>query len=126
MNNLVTVQKLVDDQLLFFKEPMDEEVYSQIINLNNLAYQLFDDATKAMFKRDYNDAEALIPKRQSYVKLENDLIRLMSSKKMDPNISAIMRLVLDSSRRILDYGQDIAELTLNRTVEELCASFAVK
>ncbi len=126
MNNLVTVQKLVDDQLLFIKEPMDEELYSQIINYNTLAFQLFEDSTKAMFKRDYNDAEALIPKRQGYVKLENDLIRLMSSKKMDPNISAILRLVLDSSRRILDYGQDIAELTLNRTVEELCASFAVK
>jgi phosphate uptake regulator len=126
MNNLATVQKLVDDQVLFIKEPMDEEVYSQIINYNTLAYQLFEDATKAMFKRDYNDAEALIPKRQGYVKLENDLIRLMSSKKMDPNISAILRIVLDSSRRILDYGQDVAELTLNRTVEELCASFAVK
>ena len=126
MNNIATVQKLVTDQLLFINETMDDELYSQIINFNTLAYGLFEDATKAMFKRDYNDAEALIPKRQSYVKLENDLIRLMGSKKMDPNISAILRLVLDSSRRILDYGQDIAELTLNRTVEELCASFAVK
>jgi len=79
-----------------------------------------------MFKRDYNDAEALIPKRQGYVKLENELIRLMCAKKMDPNISALLRLGLDSSRRILDYAQDVAELTLNRTVEELCASFAVK
>jgi phosphate uptake regulator len=126
MNNLITVQKLKEDQLLFTKEPMDDEVYTQMVYFNNLAYQLFEDATKAMFKRDYNDAEALIPKRQTYVKLENDLIRLMSSKKMDPNISAILRLVLDSSKRILDYGQDVAELTLNRTVEELCASFAVK
>ncbi|MCW4010596.1 MAG: phosphate uptake regulator PhoU [Candidatus Bathyarchaeota archaeon] len=126
MNNIIAVQKLVDDQLLFFKEPIDEEVHVQLLNLNALAHQLFEDATKAMFKRDYNDAENLIPKRQSYVKLENELIRLMSSKKMDPNISAIVRLVLDSCRRILDYGQDIAELTLNRTVEELCASFAVK
>ncbi|MCW4017409.1 MAG: phosphate uptake regulator PhoU [Candidatus Bathyarchaeota archaeon] len=127
MNNLVTVQKLVDDQLLFFKDPtMDEEVHAQLLNLNSVAHQMFEDATKAMFKRDYNDAEALIPKRQGYVKLENDLIKLMSSKKMDPNISAILRLVLDSCRRILDYAQDVAELTLNRTVEELCASFAVK
>ena len=59
MNNLVNVQKLVDDQLLFIKEPMDEEALRQILNFNNLAYQLFEDATKAMFKRDYNDAEAL-------------------------------------------------------------------
>ena len=126
MNNLVTFQKLVNDQLLFIKDPVDEEVFSQMISFNSLAHQLFEDATKAMFKRDYNDAEALIPKRQSYVTLENDLIRLMSSKKMDPNIAAILRLALDSSRRLLDYGQDVAELTLNRTVEELCASFAVK
>jgi phosphate uptake regulator len=126
MNNLATFQRLLDDQLLFIKEPIDDEIYSQMVRYNNLAYQLFEDATKAMFKRDYNDAEALIPKRQSYVKLENDLIRLMSSKKLDPNISAILRLMLDSSRRILDYGQDVAELTLNRTVEELCASLAIK
>jgi hypothetical protein len=79
-----------------------------------------------MFKKAYNDAEKIIPKRASFVTLENDLIRLMSSKKLDPNVAAILRLVLDSSRRILDYAQDIAELTLNRTVEELCASFAVK
>jgi phosphate uptake regulator len=126
MNNLVTVQKLEEDQTLFIKESIDEEICSKLLNLYNLSDQLFEDATKAMFKRDYNDAEALIPKRQSYVKLENELIRFMSSKKMDPNISAILRLVLDSCRRILDYGQDVAELTLNRTVEEFCASFAVK
>ncbi|MCW4006215.1 MAG: phosphate uptake regulator PhoU [Candidatus Bathyarchaeota archaeon] len=126
MNNLAHFQKLVNDQTLFIKDPVDEEVYLQILSFNALAHQLFEDATKAMFKRDYNDAENLIPKRQSYVTLENDLIRLMSSKKLDPNITAILRLVLDSSRRILDYAQDIAELTLNRTVEELCQSFAIK
>ena len=126
INNLATFQKLIDDQLLFIKEPIDEEVYSQMLNFNALAHQLFEDATRAMFKRDYNAAEKLIPKRESYVTLENDLIRLMSSKKLDPNIAAILRLVLDSSRRILDYGQDVAELTLNRTVEEICQSYAVK
>ncbi|MCJ7559041.1 AbrB/MazE/SpoVT family DNA-binding domain-containing protein [Candidatus Bathyarchaeota archaeon] len=126
VNNLATFQKLIDDQLLFIKEPIDEEVYSQMLNFNALAHQLFEEATRAMFKREYNDAEKIIPKRKSYVTLENDLIRLMSSKKLDPNISAILRLVLDSSRRILDYAQDIAELTLNRTVEEICQSFAVK
>jgi hypothetical protein len=34
--------------------------------------------------------------------------------------------MMDSSRRILDYGQDVAELTLNRTVEEICTSFEIK
>jgi phosphate uptake regulator len=126
VNNLATFQKQIDDQLLFIKEPIDEEVYSQLLNFNSIAHQLFEEATKAMFKRAYNDAEKIIAKRGSFVTLETDLIRLMSSKKLDPNVAAILRLMLDSSRRILDYGQDIAELTLNRTVEEICTSFEIK
>jgi len=126
INNLATFQKQIDDQLLFIKEPIDEEVYSQMLNFNSLAHQLFEESTKAMFKRAYNDAEKIIAKRGSFVTLENELIRLMSSKKLDPNIAAILRLMLDSSRRIMDYGQDISELTLNRTVEEICTSFEVK
>jgi phosphate uptake regulator len=126
INNLSTFQKQIDDQMLFIKEPIDEEVYSQLLNFNSVAHQMFEEATKAMFKRAYNDAEKLIAKRSSFVTLEIELIRLISSKKMDPNVAAILRLMLDSSRRILDYGQDIAELTLNRTVEEICTSFEVK
>ncbi len=126
VNNLATFQKLIDDQMLFIKEPIDEEVYAQMLNFNSVAHELFEEATRAMFKRAYNEAEKIIAKRGSFVTLENDLIRLMSSKKLDPNIAAILRLMLDSSRRILDYGQDIAELTQNRTVEEICTSFEVK
>jgi len=48
----------------------------------------------------------------------------MSSKKLDPNIAAILRLILDSSRQIIDYSKNMAELTLNRTVEDLCANYA--
>ena len=126
INNLMTLQKQMDEQLLFIKEPIDEEVYSQMLNFNSMAHQLFEDTTKALFKRDYRDAEKIISRRGSFVTLENDLIRLMSSKKLDPNIAAILRLGLDSSRRILDYAQDIAELTLNRTVEETCSALAPK
>jgi phosphate uptake regulator len=126
INNLTTFQKQLDEQLLFIKEPIDEEVCSQLFNFNSIAHQLFEEATKAMFKRAYNDAEKIISKRGSFVTLETDLIRLMSTKKLDPNVAAILRLILDSSRRILDYGQDIAELTLNRTVEEICTSFEIK
>ncbi len=125
-NNLASLQKQIDEQVLFIKEPIDEEVYSQMLNFNSLAHQLFEESTKAMFKRAYNEAEKIIAKRESFVPLENELIMLMSVKKLDPNVAAIFRLMLDSSRRIMDYAQDIAELTLNRTVEEICTSFEVK
>jgi phosphate uptake regulator len=126
VNSLATLQKQIDDQLIFIREPVDEEVYLQMLNFNAEAHELFEESTKAMFKRAYNDAEKIITKRGSFYSLENELIRLMSSKKLDPNIAAIFRLMMDSSRRILDYSQNVAELTLNRTVEEICTSFEVK
>jgi hypothetical protein len=79
-----------------------------------------------MFKRDYFGSEKIITKRENFIQLENELIRLMTSKKLDPNIAAILRLMLDNSRRIMEYAKNIAELTLNRTVEEICTSFEIK
>ena len=126
INHLGTFQKMIDDGLLFVKEPMDEEIYSQLVHFNSMAHQLFEDAIKAMFKREYKDAEKMISKREAFVSLENELIMLMSSKKLDPNVASVLRLIFDSSRRIMDYGRNMAELTLNRTVEELCSTFGFK
>jgi phosphate uptake regulator len=126
VNNLATFQKSIADQILFVREPVDEEIHAQLVNFNSLAHQLFEDATKAMFKRSYKDAEKIIGKRESFVPLENELIILMSSKKIDPNVASILRLIFDSSRRIMEYSQNMAELTLNRTVEEICSTLAFK
>jgi phosphate uptake regulator len=124
--NLESLQKLIDDETLFLKDPVDEEICTQLVNFTNDAHGLYEDAIKALFKRDYKGAEKLISKRESFIPLENELIMLISSKKMDPNITSILRLIFDSSRRIMDYGRSMAELTLNRTVEELCSTLTYK
>ena len=126
INNLSTLQKLIDDETLFVKDPVDEEIYNQLVNFSLQAHQLYDDSIKALFKREYKDAEKLISKRESLHPLENELIMLMSSKKLDPNIASVLRLIFDSSRRIMDYSGNMAELTLNRTVEELCSTLTYK
>jgi phosphate uptake regulator len=126
VNNLGTFQKLIDDGTLFVRDPIDEEIHTQLAHFNSLAHQLFEDAIKAMFKREYKDAEKIISRRESLMPLENELIMLMSSKKLDPNVASILRLIFDSSRRIMDYSRNMAELTLNRTVEEICQTFTSK
>jgi phosphate uptake regulator len=126
VNNIGALQKLINEETLFIKYPLDEEVYTQLVDYYAQAQQLYEDAVKAVFKRDYKDAEKLISKRESLVPLENELFRLLSSKKFDPNIVSILRLIFDSSRRVMDYGRNMAELTLNRTVEELCSTLTYK
>jgi phosphate uptake regulator len=126
INNLGSLQKLIEDEMLFIREPIDEEIYAQLLDFTDRAHQLYEDAVKALFKRDYKDAEKIILKRESLVPLENEMIMLMSSKKLDPNIASVLRLIFDSSRRIMDYSRSMADLTLNRTVEELCSTLTNK
>jgi phosphate uptake regulator len=126
VNYIGAFQKLIDDQTLFLKEPIDEEVYGQLVNFFNQAQQLYEDAVKAVFKRDYKDAEKIISKRENMIALQNEVIMLISSKKLDPNVASILRLIFDSTKRILDYSRNMAELTLNRTVEELCSTLTYK
>jgi phosphate uptake regulator len=126
INNLGTFHKMIEDETLFVKEPIDEEIYTQLVHFNNLAHQLFEDAVKAMFKREYKDAEKIISRRERFALLESELRVLMSSKKLDPNVASVLRLIFDSSRRIMDYGRNMAELTLNRTVEENCSALSLK
>jgi phosphate uptake regulator len=126
INNLNTLQKLIENQTLFLKEPIDEEIYNQLVTFTSQSHQLYDDAIKALFKREYKEAEKLISKRESLSALESELIMLMSSKKLDPNIASVLRLIFDSARRIMDYSKNMADLTLNRTVEEICSTLASK
>ncbi len=122
LNNILTFKRLIDDQILFLKEPLDEELYMQILDFNSLAHQLFEESIKALFGRDYNHADRIISKLESTKNLEDDLITLILSKKMDPLVSSILRLILDISRRIMEYSKDIAEVTLNRTIEDIIPS----
>ncbi len=121
MSNIMTFKKMVEDQILFLKEPIDDEVYSQILDFNSSAHQLFEESLKALFKRDYKDADRIVSRLDAFTGLENDLIVVMTSKKMDPNVSSIFRLILDNSRRIIENSRDIVEVTLNRTIEEMSA-----
>jgi phosphate uptake regulator len=120
--NIKTLRRLIEDKLLFLKEFVDEETYSQIETFSSLAEQLLEESVESLFNRDYEQADRIIPRIESLLMFENDLITLMLNKKMDPNLLSIHRLILDNSRRIVEYSRDIAEVTQNRTVEEISSA----
>jgi phosphate uptake regulator len=117
--NIKTLRRLIDDKLLFLKYIIDEEVYNQIASFNSSTEQLFKESLESLFNRDYVHADRILSRIESFLILENDLITLLLSKKIDPNLLSIYRLVLDNTRKIVEYSKEIAEVTLNRTVEEV-------
>ena len=116
--NIKTLRRLIDDKLLFLKDSVDEEVCSQIDSFNSSTEQLFKESLESLFNRDYVQADRILSRLKSFLVLENDLITLLLNKKIDPNLLSIYRLVLDNTRKIVEYSKEIAEVTLNRTVEE--------
>ncbi|RLG95228.1 hypothetical protein DRO37_03030 [Candidatus Bathyarchaeota archaeon] len=117
-NNIQTVQNMIEDQMLLLNRSLDEELYMQILEFNSKAHRFFEEALNVLFRRDYEGADRLISQYQATTRLENDIVIMLSSKKLDPNISAILRLIINNSRKIIEGGRNIAEITLNRTVEE--------
>jgi phosphate uptake regulator len=117
--NIKTLRRLIDDKLLFLKDNVDEEVFDQIDSFNSSTQQLFKESLESLFNRNYVKADRILSRLESFFMLENDLITLLFNKKIDPNLLSIIRLVLDNTRKIVEYSEDIAEVTLNRTVEEV-------
>jgi phosphate uptake regulator len=121
-SNVLMLKNLLESKTLFLKEPVDEEVHSQILKFNSLAHKSFEESLKALLQRNYEHADKMITESESSTAFENDLINLMFSKKLDPNVSSIFRLILDGSRRVVEYSRNVAEVTLHRTIEEKCSA----
>lgn len=117
--NISTLKNLVEEQVIVVNELVDEEIYNQILTFNSYANEIFEESLRAMLKRDYEKADKILIKLDTSDPHEKELISLMFTKKLDPNISSILRLILDSPRKMLEYSKNISEITLNRTIEEL-------
>lgn len=118
--NFLHLKKLFNDLILPLNKSIDEEMYSSLLKFHSFGHSLLEGSLKAFFKRDYNLADETISQFMSTgFQLEKDAINLMLSKKMDSNIAFVLRLILNNTRKMIEYARDIAEVTLNRAVEEM-------
>ena len=121
--NILALKQMIDQEMLYLRDPLDEEMYADVLEFTSFCRHLLEDALKALFKRDYQEADEIISRFMSTgLTREKEAVNLMLSKTMDPNLTSVVRLVLDNARKMMEYGRDIAEVTLNRTVEEISAS----
>ena len=121
--NILALKQMIDSELLYLRDPLDDEVFNAVLDYTAFCRSLLEDSLKALFKRDYPIADAIISRFMSTgLDREKDAVNLMLSKTMDPNLTAVLRLVLDNARKMMEYSRDIAEVTLNRTVEAISVS----
>jgi len=105
--------------VLAIDRPIPDSLYQKIFEYNSIGNKLLEDSILALFKEDYHAADRLASELEEVTTMADGLLKTILSQKLDAKTISCLGLILESSKRIVEYSEDIAEVTLNRTVEKL-------
>ena len=109
---------LITKDLLEFKKPIKNNIMEKIVDLNDFAVSVLDQACLALFKEDFNLAELAIRKASEVSKYEKKMLESIKSIKDEEEAYRIRRMS-ENIIRIAEYASDIAEIVLNMNIEKL-------
>ncbi|MXZ94262.1 MAG: PhoU family transcriptional regulator [Cenarchaeum sp. SB0666_bin_15] len=108
---------MIAQDVVEFDKKIDPEAVSILQEMNTFALSVLDDACLALFKDDYNQAEATIIKATQISEFDQRLHSITDSIR-DSEIVFRSREIADNIRRIAEYSVDIAEIVLNLNIEK--------
>jgi phosphate uptake regulator len=107
----------ISENMMRLKEKPNNGTLEKIESMSNLAIGMFENSIESMFRKDYNLAESIIQKLDQIVELEKEAV--VSTKSLDIEEVANLRLLIESVRRTAEYATDVAEVVLNMNVESV-------
>jgi phosphate uptake regulator len=107
----------IAENTLQLKNTIDEQLIGKLEELSNLANAMFENSMEALFKRDYNLAEAVIERLSQVHEVEQQTVEMLSGAKTEEIVD--IRLIIESIRRTAEYASDISEVVLNMNVESV-------
>ena len=110
----------IAEHVLSLEEKPNESVLQKLFEMSTFAQNVFEDAIKSLFKKDYALADQVISKAKTIATLENKAIKEIQSKAKQADISNI-RMMTESIRRTAEYASDIAEIVLNLNINQIIA-----
>jgi len=105
--------------VLAIDKSIPDSLYQKIFEYNSIGNKLLEDSIIALFKEDYCAADRLASELEEVTTMADGLLETILSQKLDAKTISCLGLILESSKRIVEHSEDIAEVTLNRTVEKL-------
>jgi len=121
-----TVERVSDhfvhlaQNVLQIRRALTPSVMKKIREMDNLVFLVFEEALTSLFGGDYVLAERALARRREIDELEQEAIRGVLKEVSGEDLMAL-RMIVESLRRVGEYGSDIAEIVLDlqvpRTVE---------
>jgi phosphate uptake regulator len=111
----------IANKCLKITEAIPTEVFQKIDNMSRFSLVLLNDSVEAFLRRDYNLANNIVDKTEDVRSLENDIIKFLEKARTSRNewINVYIKLILEDVRRVAEHASDIAEATMNETVDEV-------
>jgi len=103
--------------VLEYKKPVKKEIMERLQNMNEFCLLVLDEASLALFKEDYIQAEKIIEKTNDITKYEKKIRDASKLLKNEEEIYRIRRMT-ENIRRVSEYASDIAEIVLNMNIEK--------
>jgi len=97
---------------------LSEAAVKKVQDMTTLSRKIFESSIAALLRLDAKMAEEAIGKTREVVQLEERLSGEILAPKMSGAQVASVKLMLESIRRIAEYGADIAEIAIDLTVSE--------
>jgi len=97
--------------------PIEEQTIENLISLSDLATEIQENSIKALYKYDAEQVHETIIKTRNVAEFEEAIIENLLKLQIDARTIIGIRLILESIRRIAEYGTDIAEIAINLHVK---------
>lgn len=107
---------LIAKNVIEMGNPVDEKSLEMLKEVDSHSREIFKKAVDALLKEDYKAAEEVIQGLEKVHEHEEKVNNYLAEE--DPTEDIRIRLILESIRRIAEYGGDIAEIVLNLTIDK--------
>jgi len=102
---------------LTLEASLEEKTMESLAAVSKLATEIQENSMKALYKYDAEQVHETMAKTKDVAKFEEEIIEQLLGLKIEARTIVGIRLVLESIRRIAEYGTDIAEIAINLHVK---------
>ena len=99
-------------------ESLNPKLYEEIFEVSELSQKVFDISLESLSKRDIKAANRAIAEAQESSNIATMISNRIFKTSLSTKEQTYLRSILESLRRIAEYGADIAEVVINMGVKE--------
>lgn len=111
----------IAENALLLDAAIDDPILGRMSEMSSLAVSVFNDSIKSLYKGDYQLADSVIDRARTITSIEGEVMKLIAAEKAETSKMLVVRMIVESVRRVAEYASDIAEVVLNLNVNQIVA-----